>query len=267
MAHSASRRRYRSVFLSDLHLGARTCRATAILDFLDGIEAEQLYLLGDVVDGWRLQQRWYWPKAHAAVLNRLIHLARSGVEVTYIPGNHDAFARAWCGTVAADVRIEQEALHTAADGRRYLLAHGDAYDPGADSHPLKRIAGDVLYRALMRLDRTWRWGRRQGGRAETSFAAWAKGRSPLARRVVAEFEAHLAMEARRRGLDGVVCGHIHSPGVREMEGVTYVNCGDWVESCSAVVEAADGVLEVVHWRPEPQPAVRRPLSVPSLAPA
>ena len=249
MADPASSRRYRSVFLSDLHLGARACRAEAILQFLDGLECERLYLLGDVVDGWRLQRRWWWPPAHAAVVERLLALARRGVEVVYVPGNHDAFARNWCGATAAGVRIEREVLHQAADGRRYLLVHGDAYDPGEHNHPLAKVAGDLLYRALMRADGAWRNGRRLCGLPETSLAAWAKGCSGLARQVVERFQDRLVAEARARGVDGVVCGHIHSPASRTLDGVAYVNCGDWVESLSAAVEGLDGAVELVRWRP------------------
>jgi UDP-2,3-diacylglucosamine pyrophosphatase LpxH len=266
MAPPVSRRRYRSVFLSDLHLGSPTCRADAVLDFLNGLEAERLYLLGDVVDGWRLRRRWFWPRSHAAVLDRLLQFARDGVAVTYVPGNHDAFARAWCGLSASGVRVEREGVHEAADGRRYLLAHGDAYDPEADRSWLARFAGDLVYRALMRLDRAWRWSRRRQGQTETSLAAWAKGRSALARRVVGAFEAELAAEAGRRGFDGVVCGHIHSAAARELDGVAYVNCGDWVESCSAAVETASGRLEVLRWSPRVQPRPQRaPVATPAPA--
>jgi UDP-2,3-diacylglucosamine pyrophosphatase LpxH len=267
MALSVSCRRYRTVFLSDLHLGSPACRAAAILDFLDHVESERLYLLGDIVDGWRLSRRWYWPRAHAAVLERLLGRARAGVEVVYIPGNHDAFARIWCGAAAAGVRVEREALHVAADGRRYLLAHGDSYDPAAERSRAARLAGDLGYRALMRMDGAWRWVCRGAGMAELSLAALAKRRSAVARRVVARFEAGLAAEAARRGFDGVVCGHIHSPASRILGGVAYVNCGDWVESLSAAVESFDGALDVLQWRQATAERARRRLAVPRLAPA
>ncbi len=243
-------RRYRSLFLSDVHLGARTCRAEPLLAFLDGVECERLYLLGDIVDGWRLQRRWFWPATHAAVLDRIVALARSGVEVTYVPGNHDAFARDHDGFRAQGFSIVTEAHHLAADGRRYLLAHGDAYDPGAQRGRVARWAGDVGYRGLMRLDGAGRWACRGLGLGEPHLAAWAKRRSGLARRMVGRFEAALAAEARRRGFDGVICGHIHSAAARDIDGVAYVNCGDWVESCSAVVETAGGELKVLRWRGE-----------------
>jgi UDP-2,3-diacylglucosamine pyrophosphatase LpxH len=263
MAQPGPPRRCRSVFLSDVHLGARACRAEALLGFLDGLSCERLYLIGDIVDGWRLQRRWFWPRAHAAVLDGLLGLAREGVEVIYVPGNHDAFARSFCGSSAAGVRIETETVHLAADGRRYLIAHGDAYDPKADQGAVSAFVGDAAYRGLMRLDRAWRWTCRRAGGRETSLAAGLKARSATARRVVEAFEAALAAEAGRRGLDGVVCGHIHSASAREIDGLAYLNCGDWVESLSAVVEGFDGRLDVVRWEPQ---ARRAPRARPAIRP-
>ena len=250
MVQHISRRRYRSLFISDVHLGARACRAEALLAFLDGVACEKLYLLGDIVDGWRLQRRWYWPAVHAEVLERLLDLARGGVEVVYVPGNHDAFARSYCGLNAAGVAIREEDVHVAADGRRYLLAHGDAYDPKRDAGVVSKIIGDLAYRGLMRLDGGWRAAASRLGFGERSLAAWAKRHSAVAKMVVNRFEASLASEARRRGFDGVICGHIHSAAARELDGVAYVNCGDWVESLTAVAEGFDGALGVLRWRRE-----------------
>ena len=228
MVTATLRRRYRSVFLSDVHLGARACRAEALLAFLDATECERLFLLGDIVDGCRLQRRWFRPRTHAAVVDRIFAMAKSGVEVIYVPGNHDAFARSHDGFSAHGVSIAREAEYLTTDGRRYLLAHGDAYDPGAQKGAAARWAADVGYRGLMRLDGAGRWALGGLGLDDGSFAAWAKRRSMLGQRVVARFEVALAAEARRRGFDGVVCGHIHSAGARDIGGVAYVNCGDWI---------------------------------------
>ncbi len=257
MVTATLRRRYRSVFLSDVHLGARACRAEALLAFLDATECERLYLLGDIIDGWRLQRRWFWPATHAAVVDRILAMAKSGVEVIYVPGNHDGFARSHDGFSAQGATITTEAEYLAADGRRYLLAHGDAYDPGAQRGAVARWAGDVSYRGLMRLDGASRWVLSGLGLGEASLAAWAKRRSGLGRRVVARFEVALAAEARRRGFDGVVCGHIHSACARDIDGMAYINCGDWVETCSAVVETASGKLDVLHWRGDMRRRERR----------
>ena len=267
MVPSVSHRRYRSLFISDVHLGARACRAEAILALLNSVTCEKLYLLGDIVDGWRLQRRWYWPGAHAEVLERLLDLARDGVEVIYIPGNHDAFARNYCGLTAAGVTIREEDVHVAADGRRYLLAHGDAYDPKRKGGVGSKIIGDLAYRALMRLDGGWRAMAIRLGLGEPSLAAWAKRHSSLAKSVVSRFESALAAEAGRRGFDGVVCGHIHSAAVRQLGGVAYVNCGDWVESLTAVAEGSDGALSVLRWRPSAVPAAVRPVQATSEEPA
>ena len=267
MVSSVSRLRYRSIFISDIHLGARACRAEAILAFLDGVTCEKLYLLGDIVDGWRLQRRWYWPAAHAEVLERLLDLARDGVEVVYIPGNHDAFARGYCGLTAAGVTIREEDVHVAADGRRYLLAHGDAYDPKRNVGSVSKIIGDLTYRGLMRLDSGWRAAASRLGFGEPSLAAWAKRHSSVAKTVVRRFEASLAAEARRRGLDGVICGHIHSAAAYELDGVSYVNCGDWVESLTAVAEGFDGGLGVLRRRPETGPISARSTRAMSAEPA
>ena len=258
-------RRYRSVFLSDIHLGARACRADALLAFLEGIDCERLYLLGDIVDGWSLARRWFWPPSHAAVLERLLQMARCGVAVTYVPGNHDAFARDWCGRHAAGIAIQTEAVHVGADGTRRLLVHGDAYDPSAGAGPLTHMARDLVYRALLRLDVAWRRGARWIGAPPASLAAWLKRRSGVARRVVADFEAALAAEAARRGFDGVICGHIHSAASHDVDGVAYANCGDWVESFTAAAEAFDGRLEVLRWRPAAAPR-RMAAPVPTAAP-
>ena len=246
-------RRYRSVFLSDIHLGARACRAEALLAFLDGVDCEHLYLLGDIVDGWSLARRWFWPTAHEAVLRRLLELPARGVAVTYVPGNHDAFAKDWSGQLAAGIAIETEAVHVGADGRRHLLVHGDAYDPAAASGPLTHLARDLAYRGLLRLDGAWRRGAGWVGAPPASLAAWLKRRSAMAARVIVGFEAALTAEARRRGLDGVICGHIHSAASHEAGDVAYVNCGDWVESFTAAAEAFDGSLAVLRWRPGPAP--------------
>ena len=253
MADMTYRRRYRSVFISDVHLGARACKAEALLAFLDGVECDRLYLLGDIVDGWRLERGWFWPASHAAVVERVFALARSGVAVTYVPGNHDAFARSHGGFSGWGFSIAEEAEHLAADGRRYLLVHGDVYDPSAGDGAASRWIGDIAYRLLMRMDGVGRAAGRALGVGEASLAAWAKRRSGTAQRVVAAFEAALAEEARRRGYDGVVCGHIHSAAARQVDGLAYVNCGDWVETCSAVGEGFDGRFEVLS-----RPAERRP---------
>ena len=243
----AYRRRYRAVFISDLHLGARGCQAELLLDFLQTVECEQLYLVGDVVDGWRLKTGWYWPDAHDAVAQHLLGLARRGVKVTYVPGNHDEFARAFYGVHLGGVTVEAETVHQGADGRRYLVTHGDLYDHVVTRAKWLAVMGDWAYRALLRANTQWNKARRRMVLGYWSFAAWLKGRVKQAGSFIDDFERALADEARRRGLDGVICGHIHKAEVRDIGGVVYINDGDWVESCTAACERPDGGIEIVRW--------------------
>lgn len=253
---AAATRRHGAVFISDVHLGARACQAERLLAFLAGLQCERLYLVGDMVDGWRLADRWRWPPSHDAVVARLLELARSGVEVTYLPGNHDSFVRAYAGVHLAGVAVTPEAVHVAADGRRYLVTHGDLYD-GLNRRPAwARGLGDAAYRGLMRLDGVLAGARRAAGRDYWSLAGWVKSRCKEATGFVAAFEAALAQEAQDRGLDGVICGHIHQARTREVDGIAYVNTGDWVESCTAAVEGPDGRIDVL----QPLEPARAPLA-------
>ena len=260
-------RRYRTVFISDLHLGSRGCQAEMVLEFLDHVECKTLYLVGDVIDGWRLKTGWFWPPAHDAVAQRILRLARHGVRVVYIPGNHDEFAKPYCGALMAGVELVREAVHEAADGRRYLVVHGDDFDGVVLQAKWLAHLGDRAYRALLRANTLWNRARQRMGLGYWSFAAFLKSKVKTAANFISDFESALAAEARSRGCDGVVCGHIHKAEIRPIDGVLYVNDGDWVESCTAVVEHADGRLEVLHWptirealRPAPtREAARRPV--------
>ena len=243
----AHRQSHRAVFISDLHLGARGCQAELLLDFLQHVECRTLYLVGDVVDGWRLRSGWRWPPSHDAVVQHILALARRGVEVIYTPGNHDEFARAFYGVHLAGVVVAPEAVHTAADGRRYLVVHGDLFDGVVMRARWLAFAGDWAYRALLRANTAWNVARRRLGLGYWSFARFLKSKVKGATRFIDDFERELAGEARRRGLDGVICGHIHKAERRVIDGITYVNDGDWVESCTAAVELADGRIEIVDW--------------------
>ncbi len=247
MDASTFRRSWRTVFISDLHLGARGSQAELLLDFLQSVSCETLYLVGDVVDGWRLKSGWRWPEAHDAVVQHVLALARRGVKVVYVPGNHDEFARAFYGVHLAGVVVTPEAVHEGADGRRWLVTHGDLYDGVVMRAKWLATGGDWAYRALLRANTVWNHARRRMGLGYWSFAAWLKGKCKEATCFVDDFERALAAEAHRRGLDGVVCGHIHRAAMREVDGVTYINDGDWVESCTAACERHDGGIELVEW--------------------
>ena len=238
---------YRTVFISDFHLGSHGCQAELLLDFLREVECEQLYLVGDIVDGWKLKSGWYWPQTHNDVVQKLLRKARKGCQVIYIPGNHDEFARGYFGAHFGGVLVAHEAIHEAADGRRYLVIHGDAFDGIVSRARWLAVLGDWSYRALLRANSTWNRLRRRFGMGYWSFAAYLKAKVKGATRFIDDFENAVADEARRRGCSGVICGHIHKAEMRDIDGITYINDGDWVESCTAVVEHDDGHLELINW--------------------
>jgi UDP-2,3-diacylglucosamine pyrophosphatase LpxH len=241
--------RYRAVFISDLHLGTRDARTDFLADFLRRVSCRHLYLVGDVVDGWRLRRSWYWDAAHDEVLRLVLRHARSGAVVTYIPGNHDELFRAWLplGLEVAGIRLRAEATHVTRQGRRLLVTHGDAFDSVVRYAKVLALLGDWAYSAALVANRWFNAARRRLGYPYWSLSAWAKRKVKGAVKAIDDFEAALAGEARRRGLDGVVCGHIHHAEMREVDGVLYANDGDWVESCTALVEHEDGRLELVDW--------------------
>ncbi len=241
--------RFRTVFLSDLHLGTRGCRVDFLVDFLRRTDCERLYLVGDIIDGWRLRKSWYWDDAHNEVLRLVLRKARAGTEVIYIPGNHDEMFRTWLpmGLEIAGIRLLPEAIHTTADNRRLLVMHGDEFDSVVRYAKFLALLGDWAYTAALAFNRWFNAVRRRLGYPYWSLSAWLKRQVKEAVKAIDRFETALAAEARRRGLDGVVCGHIHHAEMREVGGVLYINDGDWVESCTALVEHADGRLELIDW--------------------
>ena len=242
---------FRSVFISDTHLGTRGCRADFLADFLRQATCRNLYLVGDIIDGWRLRRSWYWDAHHDDVLRLILAHARAGTEVVYIPGNHDEMFRAWLepgrGLEMAGVRLTSEAVHTTAAGLRLLVIHGDAFDSVVHYARGLALLGDGAYAAALVVNRWLNAGRRRLGYPYWSLSAWLKRQVKQAVKAIDRFEAALAGEARRRGLDGVVCGHIHHAELRHVGGVLYINDGDWVESCTALVEHHDGRLELIDW--------------------
>jgi UDP-2,3-diacylglucosamine pyrophosphatase LpxH len=242
--------RCRTVFISDVHLGTRGCRADLLLDFLRQVRCERLYLVGDIVDGWRLRRSWYWTPGFDAVLRQIMAMARQGVEVIYVPGNHDEMLRDWIGLEIAGVRLAAEAVHEAADGRRYLVIHGDEFDGVIRYAKFLAHLGDWAYDLALTLNRVFNAARRRLGYPYWSLSQWLKLQVKEAVKAIDRFESALAGEAKRRGLQGVICGHIHHAEMREVGGVLYVNDGDWVESCTALVEHADGRFELLDWARE-----------------
>jgi UDP-2,3-diacylglucosamine pyrophosphatase LpxH len=242
--------RFRTVWLSDLHLGTPACRADLLLAFLRAARCDQLYLVGDVIDGLRLRSRWYWQPAHNAVLKEIFHLGRRGVEVTVIPGNHDAFLRSFLELEFENIRLVEETVHQTRGGESLWVIHGDALERRLRVHGLLSWAGDHLYHLLDFTNRhlnAWRGKRR---RPHLSLHALSRRLVPAVARYVEEFEHAVCTEASRHGFDGVVCGHIHQARMTGRDGVRYFNTGDWVDSCTALVEHLDGRMELLHLWPD-----------------
>jgi len=241
------RKRYRAIWISDVHLGTRGCKAEELLDFLRHVESEYLYLVGDIVDGWRLRRSWYWPQAHNDVVQKILRRARKGTKVFYIPGNHDEAAREYIGVQFGGVDVVSEVIHTTADGRRFLIIHGDQFDGVVKYAKWLAYIGDQAYIILLGVNTWLNFFRRKLGFTYWSISAYLKHKAKTAVEYIGRYETTLADEARRRQVDGIICGHIHHAEMREMEGVLYCNDGDWVESCTALVENETGALEIINW--------------------
>ena len=245
----ASHKRYRTIFISDLHLGTPGCQARALLDFLRAHPSDNLYLVGDIVDGWQLRRKWYWPQSHNDVVQKLLRRARKGCRVVYVPGNHDEFARGFLGHQFGGIEVVEEAVHVTADGRRLWVIHGDYFDAVVQCAKWLAYVGDNLYEFTLKLNRHLNRARARMGLPYWSLSAYLKQKVKSALNYVTDFEVAVASEARRRGHQGVVCGHIHRAEMRDIDGVLYCNDGDWVESRTALVEHFDGTLELLHWQP------------------
>ncbi len=239
----------RSVFLSDIHLGTRACQAERLVDFMREYPAEQLFLIGDIIDFWSMNRGVQWSPAQNTVIQKVLRRARHGEKVVFIPGNHDEALREYDGVAFGDILVANEYIHETADGRRFLLVHGDEFDQVTRYHRWVAVLGDMAYNGLVRANIWLSWVRRRLGRSGYwSLAGYAKRKVKTALQFIFDFEHAVIHHAQERGLDGVVCGHIHWAAIKEVDGLTYVNCGDWVDSCTAIVEHVDGRLELVDWR-------------------
>ncbi len=262
-AESEITRRYRAIWISDVHLGTRGCKAEFLLDFLKKTDSDSLYLVGDIVDGWRLKRSWYWPQAHNDVVQKLLRKARKGTRVIFVPGNHDEFAREYVEHSFGDVQVMEHAVHETADGKTLLILHGDRFDGVVKYAKWLAHLGDWAYTLALTLNHWFNLVRRRLGYPYWSLSAYLKHKVKNAVAFIADFEAAMAEEARRFGVDGVVCGHIHHAEMRMVDGVLYCNDGDWVESCTALVEHFDGRIEIVRWLEEsPLSFAPRSLNVP-----
>jgi UDP-2,3-diacylglucosamine pyrophosphatase LpxH len=246
----AMRRHYRAIWISDVHLGTRGCNCALLLDFLDHCDSDTLYLVGDVIDGWRMKKRFYWPERHNAIVRRVMKKAKGGTRVVYVPGNHDEMFRQFSGMNFGGVEIRRSAIHETADGRRLLVLHGDEFDAVVMGQRWLAFAGDAAYTLLLRLNVVINAVRRRFDLPYWSLSAHAKHKVKDAVAFISRFEETVAHAAGKRRVDGVVCGHIHTADIRDFGGIAYYNDGDWVESCTALVEHADGAMEILRWAEE-----------------
>jgi UDP-2,3-diacylglucosamine pyrophosphatase LpxH len=241
-------RRVRALFISDIHLGTRSAQAETLLDFLRHCEADTVYLVGDIVDFWKVRRGPHWPQTHNDVIQKLIRRARKGTRVVLVPGNHDEGLRDYAGLRFGGIEICTDIVHETAKGRRYLVMHGDEFDIVVRTARWLAYLGDHGYELALWLNQPLNWVRRHLGLGFWSLSAYLKYRVKSAVAFIGAFEEAVATEARRRGVNGVICGHIHHASDRAFGGIHYLNCGDWVESCTAIVETYDGELRLVAWR-------------------
>jgi UDP-2,3-diacylglucosamine pyrophosphatase LpxH len=238
---------YRTIWISDIHLGTSGCQAEYLLDFLKHNEAETFYLVGDIIDGWRLKKSWYWPQAHNDVVQKILRKVRKGSEVFYIPGNHDEVARQFIGMTFGDIQIRNEMIHITANGKRLWITHGDLFDSVMQYAKWLAYLGDSAYTIILVINRWFNNIRIKLGFQYWSLSQFLKHKVKNAVSFIADFEAIMAREARKRKCDGVVCGHIHKAEIRDIDGLLYCNDGDWVESLTALVETFEGELKIIHW--------------------
>ena len=248
------RRHFRTIWISDVHLGTKGCNAELLIDFLDTTDSDTMYLVGDILDGWRLKKKFYWPASHNDIVWRILKRAKRGTRIVYIPGNHDEMFRQFTGLSFGGVEIRRAAFHDTADGRRLMVLHGDEFDAVMLAHRWLAFVGDKLYHTTMALNRWVNWFRRRMNMPYWSLSKMAKHKVKNAVEFISKYEEVVARAAGQRGVDGVVCGHIHTAEARtfmhEGRRIEYWNDGDWVEGCNALVEHSDGRMEILHWPEE-----------------
>lgn len=247
MGKIINKRRVRTIWISDTHLGTKGCKAEYLLDFLKAHQCENLYLVGDIIDGWQMKKSAYWPQAHSNVVRRILTLAKRGTKVIYVTGNHDEFLRKYSDNDFGNIHLVDRAEHETRKGQRLLVLHGDEYDVIVRYHKWIARLGDVSYRMLLILNRWFNHARARCGYGYWSLSSYIKHRVKKAVSFISDYEQALASECKRKGYDGVVCGHIHHAEIRTIDDIVYHNCGDWVESCTALIETQSGAIELVHW--------------------
>lgn len=242
-------KKYKSIFISDVHLGTKDCKAELLNDFLKQNSCENLFLVGDIIDGWRVQQKkWHWKKSYTNVVRRVLTMSKQGTSVTYVTGNHDEFLRPFVGTFTlGNINIVNSAEYRSVAGDKYLVVHGDMFDGITRLAPWLCFLGDKAYDFLLWLNSKYNWWRHRFGFGYWSLSKFLKYKVKKAIDFVFKFETNITHYASKREFDGVICGHIHTPEIKKHNDVFYMNCGDWVESCSALVEHHDGLWELIYW--------------------
>ncbi|MEA3404755.1 MAG: UDP-2,3-diacylglucosamine diphosphatase [Pseudomonadota bacterium] len=238
---------YRSIFISDIHLGSKGAKAELLADFLKYHHCDKLYLVGDIIDGWRLKKRIYWPQTHTNVIRRILTKAKRGTDVIYVTGNHDEFLRRYSGVDLGNIVLTDQAEHTALNGKTYLVIHGDKYDSVVQTQKWLAIIGDWGYETLVIVNRHFNRLRRKFGMGYWSLSTYIKQKVKTAVSFISAYEEAVVKDCHEQGFQGVICGHIHHPEIRDIEGVEYYNCGDWVESCTAIVENQNGEMKLLKW--------------------
>lgn len=241
------RKKYRAVWISDVHLGFKECKAEYLLHFLQSIECDFLYLVGDIIDVWSLKRNFYWPQAHNNIVRAILDKARSGTRVVYVPGNHDEMLRHYQGTSFGNIVFRNEYVHTTKTGDRFLILHGDEFDGVIQCGRLATFFGNHAYDFLLFINRHFNHARRYLGLNYWSLATFLKSKIKNAMQYVKNFEQAAVYAARKRSTQGVICGHIHHAEIKKLNGIVYLNTGDWVENCTALVEKQNGEIELLHW--------------------
>ena len=263
MTEDRETRHVRAMFISDVHLGMKPIRVGQLIEFLRAHDADIIYLVGDIVDGWRLAKNWHWPAEYDVLVNQLLEKANAGTRVVNLPGNHDEYLRENLGTYNGENEFVDRTIHTTATGKTYLVIHGDQFDVVVMNAKWLAHVGDWGYNFALRVNIAINWVRRRLGLQYWSLSAWAKQKVKNAVSVIGRFEEALVHEAKETGVHGVICGHIHFADMHDRLGIHYINTGDWVESCTAVAENHDGEFELIKWTEmvtgEPRRAkIRRP---------
>lgn len=238
---------FRSIWISDTHLGGKDLKSKQLYDFLRNTSSEYLYLVGDIIDMWKLKRKWYWPAINDAIVQLIFHKARCGTKVIYIPGNHDAEFRRYCGSTFKNIEIHQEYIHENINGSRFLILHGDQFDSVVQNNRWLADAGSIAYECLLKLNRWFNNYREARGKDYFSLSAHLKHKCKLAVNYISDYEQVLINEMRKQNVDGLICGHIHHADIKNMDGFLYTNSGDWVESCTALAENVNGTMGIIKW--------------------